>query len=76
MVADRNIRVGCAAATYTTKGVSYKTFLIACNYATTNMKENPIYANCTKPASKCKTGKNAAFPNLCKTTEVYTVNKW
>ncbi|XP_061397349.1 antigen 5 like allergen Cul n 1-like [Musca vetustissima] len=76
LMGERNIAVGCAASTYSTPGVSYKTFLIACNYATTNMINNPIYNGCAKPAAKCTTGKNAKFPNLCSLKEVYNVNNW
>ncbi|XP_073835066.1 antigen 5 like allergen Cul n 1-like [Musca autumnalis] len=76
LMGERNIAVGCAAATYSTAGVSYKTFLIACNYATTNMVNNPIYNGCTKPAAKCKVGKNSKYPNLCAVKEVYNVNNW
>ncbi|XP_013097876.2 antigen 5 like allergen Cul n 1-like [Stomoxys calcitrans] len=76
MVAERNIRVGCAAATYKKQGDTSKTFLMACNYATTNMIDRPIYASCARPAAKCKKGKNVKFPNLCKVAEVYDVNTW
>ncbi|XP_061388583.1 antigen 5 like allergen Cul n 1-like [Musca vetustissima] len=76
MMGERNIAVGCAASTYSTKGVKYKTFLIACNYATTNMINKPIYRGCAKPAAQCKAGKNSKFPNLCAPKEAYNVNKW
>ncbi|XP_053948657.1 antigen 5 like allergen Cul n 1-like [Anastrepha ludens] len=76
MVADRNIRVGCAASTYAVSGKSYKAFLMACNYATTNMINFPIYKACATAASNCKKGTNADFPNLCSKSEVFAVNKW
>lgn len=37
MVADRNTHVGCAVSTYSVQGQSYKAFLMACNYAATNV---------------------------------------
>ena len=76
MMADRNIRVGCAAATYTEPGASYNAYLVACNYATTNMVNFPIYASCDTAGSSCTTGTNPTYPNLCSASEVYTVNEW
>lgn len=70
MMADRNTHVGCAAATYN------NIYLLACNYATTNMIGFPIYASCSSPGSSCSTGNNPQYPNLCSTSEVYSVNKW
>uniref|UniRef100_A0A1I8PS81 Venom allergen-1 n=1 Tax=Stomoxys calcitrans TaxID=35570 RepID=A0A1I8PS81_STOCA len=76
MVADRNVAVGCAASTYTPTGSKQKHFLLACNYATTNVLKKPIYASCVKAATSCKKGKNAKYPNLCAASEVFDVNKW
>ncbi|XP_037818677.1 antigen 5 like allergen Cul n 1-like [Lucilia sericata] len=76
MVADRNIRVGCAASTYSVTDQPYKAYLVACNYATTNMINFPIYTSCDKAASSCTTGVNEDYPNLCSSSEVYEVNKW
>ncbi|XP_013097881.2 antigen 5 like allergen Cul n 1 [Stomoxys calcitrans] len=75
MMADRNTRVGCAAATYTEAGKFFKWYLLACNYATTNMKNQSIYSACRSPASGCKTRTNPAYPNLCTPAEKYDVNK-
>ncbi|XP_017474136.1 PREDICTED: venom allergen 5-like [Rhagoletis zephyria] len=76
MVAERNIRVGCAVSTYAVSAKPYKAFLFACNYATTNVVNSPIYTSCATAASGCKKSKNTAFPNLCSKDEEYTVNKW
>ncbi|XP_075157407.1 antigen 5 like allergen Cul n 1-like [Haematobia irritans] len=76
MMTDRNIRVGCAAAIFKENGKWYTTYLIACNYATTNMVDHPIYDVCPVSASKCITGKNHHYPNLCSSSERYNVNKW
>ena len=75
MMADRNIRVGCAAATYMNSGDSYLSYLIACNYATTNIINFPIYASANRAATACNTGTNPNYPNLCSASEVYDVNK-
>lgn len=77
MMADRNIRVGCAASIYKDPSVPYKYYLLACNYATTHIAGFPVYnANCSKIGAGCTTGMNPAYPNLCSTSEVYDVNKW
>ncbi|KAM7349965.1 venom allergen-1-like [Cochliomyia hominivorax] len=76
MMADRNIRVGCAASEYTPTGEQYKALLVACNYATTNMINFPIYKSCSEAASDCTTGTNPQYPNLCSASEHYNVNKW
>ncbi|XP_058974987.1 antigen 5 like allergen Cul n 1-like [Musca domestica] len=78
MVADRNIRVGCAAASYVDIRIDggRQIFLLACNYATTNILELPIYANCSTAATSCSSGTNPQYPNLCSVSEKYDVNKW
>ncbi|XP_061392228.1 antigen 5 like allergen Cul n 1-like [Musca vetustissima] len=73
MVADRNYRLGCAAATYTESGKDYSSFLFACNFAFTNVLKQPIYTDCAKPAMDCQTGVNPKYPNLCSTSEKYKV---
>nr|XP_014100750.1 antigen 5 like allergen Cul n 1 [Bactrocera oleae] len=74
MVADRNIRLGCAASTYNVSGQQYRAFLFACNYATTNMITLPIYRNCSVAASNCTTGTNPSYSSLCSASEAYDVN--
>ncbi|XP_075155089.1 venom allergen-1-like [Haematobia irritans] len=76
MVADRNIRIGCAAATYSVMGKPYKSYLVACNYATTNVIDHPIYESCPVAGLHCTTGRNPLYPNLCSMYEKYAVNKW
>ncbi|XP_065364813.1 antigen 5 like allergen Cul n 1-like [Calliphora vicina] len=71
MVTDRNIRVGCAAATYSEVVDDFIAFSVACNYATTNLIYYPVYASCIKAATSCTTGVNPIYPNLCSTAEVY-----
>lgn len=74
MMADRNIRLGCAASTYSQQ--PYQAYLVACNYATTNMINFPIYKSCNKAGTSCTTGTNPKYPNLCSASEKYDVNKW
>ncbi|XP_019893280.2 antigen 5 like allergen Cul n 1 [Musca domestica] len=74
MVGEQNIALGCAASTFTSNGVIH--FLLACNYATTNIAKNPVYTGCARAASKCKAGRNPKYSNLCSRKERYNVNKW
>ncbi|XP_039960575.1 antigen 5 like allergen Cul n 1-like [Bactrocera neohumeralis] len=71
MVADRNIRVGCAASTYMDPDESQYAFLFACNYASTNLVGTPTYKSCTSAASLCETGRNRRYRNLCSPSEKY-----
>lgn len=66
MVADRSTHVGCAMATYTENG--WKTTLVACNYAFTNMGGAKVYQT-GGVASKCTTGVNPSFRALCSVKE-------
>ncbi|BFG01502.1 antigen 5 like allergen Cul n 1 [Drosophila madeirensis] len=74
MVAERNTRVGCAAATYTRDG--WNQVLVACNYATTNMIGRQIYSSCARGGQLCGSGTNRDFPNLCSYNEWYDVTSW
>ncbi|XP_073831641.1 antigen 5 like allergen Cul n 1-like [Musca autumnalis] len=74
MVADRNYRLGCAAATLTKSGTGYSEFLFACNFAFTNVLNQPIYTDCDRAAVDCTTGVNPKYPNLCSTSEKYKVS--
>lgn len=80
MISDRNTHVGCAAATYTVSNDmmhrNYTGYLVACNYATNNMIGEPIFSTCSKAASKCYSGTNCMYPNLCSINEQYNVNKF
>ncbi|XP_023172006.1 venom allergen 5-like [Drosophila hydei] len=74
MVSDRNTHVGCAASTYSANGQGFKAFLMACNYATTNIAKIKIYNSCSVPASKCTTGVNPQYKFLCSTKEAINAN--
>ncbi|XP_030377905.1 scoloptoxin SSD976-like isoform X2 [Scaptodrosophila lebanonensis] len=69
MAQEKQTHVGCAAARYLKTSMNY--WLFACNYATTNYVNQPVYA-AGPTASKCKTGTHVNFPALCKVAEVYT----
>lgn len=71
MVADRNIQLGCAILKVIENRM-YKYFT-ACNYAFTNMINQPVYIF-GPPASKCASGKNPDYPGLCSVNEKYNVN--
>ncbi|XP_075156022.1 venom allergen-1-like [Haematobia irritans] len=74
MVNAPSIRLGCAAATYDDNDSSKQIFLIACNYARTNVGTMPIYKSCSSAATSCTSGTNPQYPNLCSTSESYDVN--
>lgn len=66
LVTDRAIQVGCAVARYTDG--KWKTSLMACNYAFTNMIGQRVYIS-GESASGCTSGTNSDFPALCKASE-------
>ncbi|XP_013107513.1 antigen 5 like allergen Cul n 1-like [Stomoxys calcitrans] len=74
MMNGPNNRLGCAAATYEADDPSKQTFLIACNYARTNVAGLAVYESCSSAGSSCTTGENSEYPNLCSTSEEYDVN--
>lgn len=76
MVAEPNIRVGCAAIrseeTDTDSRV-WQTLTFTCNYAYTNIAGQKVYRS--GPAtSQCVTGTNPQYEFLCSTNEVYDYN--
>ncbi|KNC32014.1 hypothetical protein FF38_10700 [Lucilia cuprina] len=74
MMTDRNTHVGCSAATFSISGSRYKAFLVACNYASGNLRDVPIYVKCDRPAKNCSTGNNPSYPNLCSIKEHFDAN--
>lgn len=66
IVTDRAIQVGCAIARYTEK--EWKTSLMTCNYAFTNMKGSNVYESGTA-GTGCSSGTNPDFPALCSVNE-------
>ncbi|XP_002010473.4 antigen 5 like allergen Cul n 1 [Drosophila mojavensis] len=64
---ERSIAVGCAVANFLKD--EFNTFLVACNYATTNFIGWPVYTTCKKVGEKCKSGMNPNYPSLCSINE-------
>lgn len=67
IVTDRAKQVGCAIAKYTEK--QWKTSLMACNYAFTNLNGAKVYTSGIT-ASGCEFGVNPDFPALCSSNEL------
>lgn len=66
MVTERSTEVGCAISSFTSNG--WNSFLLACNYASTNMIGCSVYRS--GPAgSACTSGRDATFPGLCSANE-------
>lgn len=68
---DRATHVGCAFARYTN---SYKTGLLACNYASGNIMGYKVY-KCGKPAGGCLFGSNPNYTSLCHVNEPIDPNQ-
>lgn len=66
IVADRATAVGCAMVRYKDGGWTNHNFV--CNYAITNIVNQPIYV-AGKACSKCTTGCNPKYPGLCNPEE-------
>lgn len=66
VVTDRATQVGCALSTYT-EGI-WRTSLMACNYAFTNLVGAKVYKS-GETASGCTTGVNSDYPALCSVNE-------
>lgn len=69
IVRDQAYEVGCAITKFKQSGffMSY----VVCNYAVTNMGNEPIYA-AGATASGCTTGTNSQYPGLCSENEKFT----
>ncbi len=74
MVNERQTHLGCSMTTfYRSQSGPTKCALFTCNYSYNNVIFTPIYQHGTA-ASKCKTGKDNEYENLCSTDEFYNVN--
>ncbi|XP_017850489.2 antigen 5 like allergen Cul n 1-like [Drosophila busckii] len=70
MAQQANIAVGCAASRFVTDGLN--NFLLACNYAVSNVAGQRVYA-AGVVGSQCQLGTNVNFDGLCKFAEIYNV---
>jgi hypothetical protein len=70
MATERNTQVGCGISTFRTTSGSwtFNTYLLACNYAATNMIGWPVYKTGAK-ASGCVGGADFLHTGLCKVSE-------
>ena len=68
LVRDDNYAVGCAASQYTSQD-GYTWFNFICNYASNNFLTERVCESGTA-TSKCATGVNINFPNLCSPDEM------
>lgn len=77
MVTDRSTQIGCGISNFQYKwgNTMYDTWLLACNYASTNMIGSPVYKVGSK-ASGCLGGPDQVFTGLCKTTEKINANSF
>lgn len=71
IVTDRATHVGCAISSYTEK--QWKTSLITCNYAFTNIHGMRVYLS-GATGTGCKSGRNPDFPALCDINESFKVS--
>ncbi|KAM7342344.1 uncharacterized protein ACRADG_009807 [Cochliomyia hominivorax] len=71
---ERNNRVGCTSAKFFRKEKNKTSFMLSCNYPTTNIGKSTIYNSCKKPASKCITGTDPKYKYLCSSKEKYDVS--
>lgn len=71
MVCERQTQMGCGISTYQTTidNREFNNYLIACNFASTNMQTYPTYRSGDVTGSACKLGTDSQFPGLCKITE-------
>ncbi|KAM7343126.1 venom allergen-1-like [Cochliomyia hominivorax] len=71
VINERNTHIGCAAVA--DKKERFSVIYFSCNYARNNIMNLPIYEK-GPTASKCLTGVNSQYTNLCSENEVYKYN--
>jgi hypothetical protein len=72
MVTERSTQIGCAVSFYSGSG-SWKNYLMACNYASTNMRGCSVYRS-GAATSGCTLGADSTYPGLCKVNEPINPN--
>lgn len=72
MVTDRTHKIGCGMS-YQLK-LKWHVFLVTCNYASTNLIDEPVYKVGATGAG-CKTGVNPKYTALCSKNEVINPNE-
>lgn len=71
IVNERNTHIGCAAVAE--KKGRFSVIYFTCNYARNNILDLPIYEK-GPTASKCSSGVNPKYKNLCSVKEKYDYN--
>jgi hypothetical protein len=66
MVTERSTQIGCAISSFKYNG--WNAYLLACNYASTNIVNYPVYRS-GAVASGCTLGRDSIYPGLCTTSE-------
>jgi hypothetical protein len=76
MANDRVTRIGCGMTTYksTVNGRLWRNYLLACNYASTNIIGLPVYQS-GPVADGCPDGADLQYPGLCTKTDKIDPNK-
>lgn len=75
MMTDRSTDVGCAISSYKGKSGTntFNYYLLACNYASTNILGCPVYKTGSS-ASSCTLGRDSTFTGLCNVNEPIDAN--
>lgn len=73
MVTERSTAVGCAISSYSVSGWN-NTYLMACNYASTNMRDCSVY-RAGSTAIGCVSGRDSKYSGLCSIDEPIDPNK-
>ena len=73
MASERNTQVGCALSNYVSAGRNWS--LLTCNYATTNVLNQPVYRT-GATGSGCTLGRDPTYTGLCRITEPINPNSF
>lgn len=77
MANEKMTHIGCAVSTFNTvlSGTTWRTALLACNYAFTNFLGRRVYQS-GNTASQCVSGTDSIYASLCSIHEPIDVNDW
>lgn len=64
MMIDRSHKIGCSMTTFYDNSLHVFYYLLACDYASTNIIGFPVY-RILKEESECEKGQNPVFQGLC-----------
>ncbi|XP_017091526.2 antigen 5 like allergen Cul n 1 [Drosophila bipectinata] len=63
LINEKNVAVGCAIVSFYLDDIEY--FLVACNYAVTNILGRRVYSSCPEAGIQCPNGLDAKYTALC-----------